>query len=103
MPVTLHSRERGATIKCSNCNATYTTGQITVRGIRAGAKAEGWIRGLWKSSTKQRKANTKNDICPACAPAERAAADARKAAADERRKKRDEGRKARDAKMKGAA
>lgn len=102
MPVRLHSRNRGATINCSNCDAKYTTGQITVRGIRAGAKAAGWIRGLWKSSTKARKANTKHDICPACAPAERAAADARKAAAEERRKKRDEGRKARDAAMKAA-
>lgn len=102
MPVRLHSRKRGATINCSNCPATYTTGQITVRGIRAGAKQAGWIRGLWSPSTAERKANKKADICPACAPAERAAADARKAAADLRRKERDEGRKQRDAKMSAA-
>ena len=103
MSVRLHSRERGATIECNHCDATYTTGQITIRGIRAGAKQAGWIRGLWKTSTAKRKANTKHDICPACAPAERARADERKAAADSRRRVRDENRKARDAVLTGAA
>ena len=103
MPVRLHSRNRGATLECSNCDATLTTGQIQIGGIRAYAATQGWIRGLWKTSTAKRKANTKHDICPACAPAERAKADERKQAADARRKKRDENRKARDAKLKGAA
>lgn len=103
MPVRLHSRNRGATLVCSHCKATLTTGQVHIGGIRAYAATQGWIRGLWKTSTAKRKANTKHDICPACAPAEREAADARRRAATERRNKRDENRKARDAVLSGAA
>ena len=103
MPVRLHSRNRGATLECSNCKATLTTGQIQIGRIRTYAATQGWIRGLWKTSTAKRKANKKHDICPECAPAEREDADVRRRAATERRNKRDENRKARDAKLKGAA
>lgn len=103
MSVRLHTRERGATIECNHCKSQLTTGQIHIMSIRHYAATQGWIRGLWKTSTAKRKANTKHDICPACAPAEREAADARRRAATERRNKRDENRKARDAVLTGAA
>lgn len=85
MSVKIHPREQGATLKCNQCPATLTTGQVQAGLIRDHAKKRGWIRGLWKPGTAKRAANSRDDICPACAPAEKKAAADRKAAADARR------------------
>lgn len=96
MSVKIHPREQGATIRCNgeSCVSRFTTGQVRSKDIRAGAKSAGWIRGLWKPATAERGANTRHDICPSCAPAEKKAAADRKTAADARRKKRDADRRA---------
>jgi hypothetical protein len=102
MTVTIHPRESGATVRCGRCSHSLTTGQIQVKLIRAYAASLGWIRGLRKSKWKppgeeyMLPANRRQDICPACAPAEREECDLRRRLDAERKVKRDTKRKERD-------
>ena len=94
MTVEILTRNRGAVIHCNRCKATLHTGQIQKALIRTYAQSKGWIRGLRKTKwippgqTYRLPANQRHDICPACAPNERAEAKQRKQIADERRKAR---------------
>lgn len=96
MSVHIRPRQLGAIIECNRCVARLATAQIEVRAIRAYASTRGWIRGLRKHGTATETANTRHDICLACAPAERAEEDARCRAAAERVAIRDANRKTPD-------
>jgi len=100
MTVEILTRNRGAVIHCNRCGrfpnsehwkTSLTTGQVQVGLIRGYAKSKGWIRGLRKTKwippgqTYRLPANQRHDICPACAPDERAEAKQRKQIADDRR------------------
>ena len=109
MSVEILSRYRGAIIHCNRCGrfpnsehwkTSLTTGQVQVGAIREYAKSKGWIRGLRKTKwippgqTYRLPANQRHDICPACAPAERAEVKQREQLAKDRRAARHTKRKA---------